>query len=217
MTEITVVGVKTFLVAAQHFFAAVGLLAVNTHEKLVLWAKEEDRLYERRVVLEALQRRRQWKVSDAQYLRTLPRARIAPRRLTLLEASGLRGRPTVKPYAPLPHMLIHWGKNMRALVDAATLPHDRLKVMKRTKLWPEFAEALYRGCYAEAKIENISSPSAAAENQAAELLVISPALLRHMHTGVRRNRRVEDRSEPIIQALSQATFLHWKHTGQLPE
>lgn len=166
--------------------------------------------------LRDIARRRQWKVSDAQYLRALPRARIAPRRLTLLEASGQRGRPTVKPYAPLPHMLIRWGKSVHTLVDAATLPHERLKVMKCTKLWPEFAEALYRGCYAEAKVEGIASPSANAEIQAAELLVISPALLRRICTGVRRNRRVENMSEPIIQALSRATFARWKDTGQLP-
>jgi hypothetical protein len=200
---------------AIEFIQKLALVAGLVVQNLVRWAEEEQRNHERAAVRRACLRRRQWKVGDVKRLQALPHARFSVKRLARLAASAKRGRPVVQRYRSLPEAIIEFVQVGKDLFDSGTPCYKRLKVLKRTSLWPGFAEALYRGSYEEAKVQGRRSPAVEAEHQAAEQMAISPATLRKLCAQIRRERRLSgDLSGP---SMSPTTFARWLKTGDLPD
>lgn len=180
------------------------------------WMGKQNEAYERAAVKRACSRRRDWKVSDVANLRALPGARISRQRLEALEGSKRRGRPVVSRYRSLPEALSIGSQLIKELFDADTPPHKRLRALGRTRWLPHFAEALYRGCYAQAKAEHLRSPSVEAERMAASSMGISEAKFRKLCQQVRKQRKAEQ--SEAMSAISLKAFDEWKRTGKgLPE
>jgi hypothetical protein len=214
MNEVSTTSISPLLLAFRNFVVPLAEMVRAFNRGVVAWARDMDRQYERRVRLNALRERHRWKVSDVARLRTYPNLRISPRRLERLRTSGKRGRPVVQPFVPLLHALKVWFAQSKALFDADTLPHIRLKALKNSRYWPEFAEALYRGCLAEVRTEGLLGASAKAEARAADVLLVSTASLRSLRTHV---RRVHDSGLESMPPLSRDEFRCWLRTGVLPD
>lgn len=120
----------------------------------------------------------------------------------------------VRQYQSLPNLLLNNLQAVHALFESSTLPRNRIKLLKRTRFWPYFVEALYRVCYRETKEEGIPGPSVEAEARAAKLLTISTANLRKLCGSIRRERTTE--KEPSWPALSRDQFNRWSQFGELP-
>lgn len=200
----------------MEFCARAAITYAAVAAAVVSWVDEQNKAYERAAVKRACSRRRDWKVSDAALLRSLPNARISHKRLTALEHSRKRGRPVVARYRSLAETLSVGSQHIKELFDATTPPHRRLRALSQTGWWPQFAEALYRGCYAEAKALGMPAPSAEAERMAANCMGISEAKFRKLCQQVRKQSKVDISGE--APAISLAAFEEWKLTGKgLPQ
>jgi hypothetical protein len=206
------------LIASSPELLEFAVLVGRALQKFATWvadaAIQAEERYERGLALQAYRTRRRWKTIDVARVRALPQARLSDRRLARLEAAPKRGRPVVPEHQPLPAVIARRARAASAFFDPATLPHTRIGLLKLTHFWPFFAEALYRGCYVEAKLRGIAAPSVEAETRAADLLLISTARLRKICTAIRR----ETRADPAARwpAIICEEFKHWRSTGELP-
>lgn len=194
------------------FLALAGAVYVSVIDAFSSWVVEQNEAYERAAVKRAVSLRKKWKVSDVANLRTLPLGRISQQRLAALERSKKRGRPVVQRYRSLPEVLVARCQHVRQLFDTETPPHTRLQLLSQTKLWPYIAEALYRGCYAQAKSSHTPAPSTEAEYTAAESMVVSVDTFRKLCQRARTQRRAEQSQES--PAISRDEFEEWKRTGR---
>jgi hypothetical protein len=192
-----------------------GRVLVKIRDCVTDAATQAEEEYERGLTLGALRCRHRWKASDVARARALPRTRLSEKRLSRLMNAPTRGRPVVRTHQSLPHLLINNLQAAQALFGPGTLPRNRIKLLKQTRFWPYFAEALYRGCYLETKAEKIPGPSVEAEARAGNLLTISPATLRKLCGPIRRER--DSDGEPIWPALSPEQFKRWSQTGDFPD
>ena len=136
----------------------VGIVLVKITEWVMDATTQAEEDYERSLALQAYRCRRRWKASDLERVRALPKTRLSEKRLARLRNLPRRGRPVVRQHQSLPHLLINNLQVAQGLFSPGTLPLKRVQLLKQTRFWPYFAEALYRGCYREIKADNIPSP-----------------------------------------------------------
>lgn len=171
--------------------------------------------YERSRLLYIYTRRRTWKKSDIARLETYRLNKVARNILSQLEASkkGL-GRGTIPPYSPLEEVLIAKGRLMVTLIQAETLPKDRLYALQQTPWWPGFVEMTYRGEKLRLQKLKRVAPAFEAEKNVGDSCHLSRERIRQLSGQIRKDASA---GHPPSTPIDVADFENWKKTGRLPD
>lgn len=168
----------------------------------------------RQARLTAYRRRQHWRKADVPRLVELgiPRYRIE----RTIDANKCRGRGVVHRYLSLDDKMAELAEQFGVLLAPETPPHTRLATLKRTPLWPEVVEALYRGEHAAAQEESMRSPSTHAETIVAACLGISDSSVHKTCAAVRKARRLEGKVPDSDSLLRVSAFEAWMLGENLP-
>ncbi len=165
--------------------------------------------HRRRALLDALRLRRKWRTADIPRLEQLDLPPVALRKLEELRRNPRKGRGVIREFVPAAEILRRGLCDDFRRVDLDTPPHERLACYKKTRWFPEFVEAAYRGELKLAKQRVAASGSRAgrphelAESAVAEAAGISPALVRrycHQERMARRGLLIENAAAPTSAA-----------------
>jgi hypothetical protein len=149
-----------------------------------LWRLERD--HGRGVRLRALRLRHRWRKADVPRLLRLPgwASHATSLRINKLlkDEKFARGRGVVSLSMRLPEKIFGVWDFANRLWGSDTPAHERVALYKKTRWWPYFVEAAYRG-----ELERVSSAAAAQEN-VAKAASISPAEVHRLCQQVRDER-----------------------------
>lgn len=168
-----------------------------------------DREHERAKLLAAYRLRHRWKASDASKLRQLKLSPVAERLVVQLEG---RGRPIVTHATPASSFLQKAAYMMIALNEQVS-SRERLAAIKNTRWWPHYVEAVYRGEYEAAKMQETRSAASITEEIIAKNLGISPAVVRKLCAKIRR-MRAEDFESANFPSARLPDFMEWIRSGK---
>jgi hypothetical protein len=162
-------------------------------------------------LLKAYRLRYKWRKADIPKLRELGVGKVAEPRINRIQAAGGGGRGVIRRFQSLDETL---AGSIDRIATALFCPEAqraaRVRLLRRTPLWNNFAEAFYRAEYAEAKRAGLRSPFEEAERSVANRLGISTAVVRRACTQIRRERRVPNRpmsEEAVISRTEVETWL----------
>jgi hypothetical protein len=185
------------LVTCAFFF----VLAWAIYQALKAWPEKHRRAQ----LLAAYGRRRSWKKADVPRLQALGVNKSAQRRMVRLAG---RSRPVVPKARSLIEEIEDKLKDIRLLIDPHAPSIRRRRALRNWPCWPQYVEALYRGEYAQIKKRGVKGPSEEAEPSVGSALGMSPATVRRICGGVRRNR-VEGVNTPEMPPMTLAEFDAW--------
>ena len=205
------------LAAAKGVGELVGSIAKAVENFLQMlrdaWAKAE-RAHHRQALLQAYQRRHEWRKADVPKLRVLGVNPAAQKRIATIECSKSgRGRGVVKRYRPLDDFLLDGAMGYAAMLSPDTKAKERLLLLKKSKVWPYVVFALHRHQYGLTKQAGMPSPAEEAEHIVAEFTGISAAQVRKLCLKAKRSAAAHGGF--FWKTLAQESFEHWKATGEL--
>jgi hypothetical protein len=176
------------------------------------WHKAE-RAHHREALLQAYQRRHDWRKADVPKLRALGVNRAAQKRIAAIECKSGRGRGVVKRYRPLDDFLLDGAMGYVAMLSPDTKPKERLTLLKKSKVWPYVVFALHRHQYGQTKQAGTPSPAEEAEHVVGEFTGISAAQVRKLCLKAKRSASAHGGF--FWKTLARESFEHWKATGEL--
>jgi transcriptional regulator with XRE-family HTH domain len=97
------------------------------------------------VRLRALRKRKDWRKADLPRLLYIGVPPAGQRRIAKLLKSKSPGRGVVPPSKSFLEEIVDGWETMKGLADPATPPNIRRKLYEKTRWWPYFIEAAYRG------------------------------------------------------------------------
>ena len=198
------------LVAAFQMFANALRWEIERARTALRAAEERD---QRAAKLRAYKLRHRWNGGDEKRLRAVGADGPALQRLRRVKAVRPRGRPTVEFFLPLYQRLAMTMKIIEEFYDPNTPPHERRKILKRTKWWPYFVEAVYRGELARAQSEGRPSASFFAEEKAGRALGIAPDTVRKV-AGQVRKERAAGAPPSGFPSMTVEDYQAWERTAQ---
>jgi hypothetical protein len=175
--------------------------------------------------------RNKWTAADVPTLLAIfcdPALERTPRRPTLqLMRNGLNtrrpGPGAIKRYRPGTDRVRDWIFSIAKLFDPATPRHQRLRLFKRTSIWPHIVEGVYRCELENAQRERRKfsapdhgreEPSEIAEKKLAKFIGMSCATVHQLCWQARRGRAPTD--SPGWPAMSLDELGELLETGDLP-
>jgi len=169
--------------------------------------------HQRRARLDAYRCRYQWRKADVSRLLNLgvPRQRIE----RVIANNRFRGRGVVQDYQSLDEMLMQAGEQISVLLSPDAPPVTRLKILKKTFVWPYVVESLYRGEHAAAREARQKSASTYAELRVAGCLGISDSQVHKICVGVRQERKSESKPSEGESMFRIQEFEAWMNSGEL--
>jgi hypothetical protein len=169
------------------FAAALFWVIVLAAAFMALLKAELD--HHRGELLAAYRRRKKWKKSDVQNLKSLGVNEVALRRTEKLTGTG---RPVVPPHQPFGEVAARKFIAFVRLCDEGSTPEQRKQAFKLWPWWPHYVEALYRGEHALAKERGIAGPSEHAEHLVGSELGVSASTVHRICGEIRRKRKEWD-------------------------
>lgn len=200
--------------------AQVGSFLVSARNLLDHKMERMEEDYDRKSRLHIYRQRRFWKKSDISRLNNYPQLnKPARNRIDKIRKSKSLGRGKTIPYVRLAQRLATNWNFLIEMFDPDTLPHQRLKLLKKTKWFPRYVEATYRGEYQKLKRLGVQrcyqqSVSQQTEEAVAKIFRITVPHLKRLGWIVRRDAPdVSERCRPReIQEIET-----WLKSGRFQE